>query len=113
MWPLAPVKDYEEEPLEGIASLKSTAPLNMANLKKRQSTIVRGTISRIHKVKENNASILPSMCFSASVVIDGPTVNGLLLIVEAFTMFLTNSSIYFSCKEKQIVNVTTPIIVKM
>jgi hypothetical protein len=27
------------------------------------------------------------MCFSASVVIDGPAVNGLLLIVEVFAMF--------------------------
>jgi hypothetical protein len=41
----------------------------------------------IHKAKENNASISPSMCFSASIVIDGMTVNGLLLVVEAFTMF--------------------------
>jgi hypothetical protein len=54
--------------------------------KRRQSIVVRGTISHIHKVKENNASISPSMCFSASPVIDGPAVNG-LLIVEAFTMF--------------------------
>jgi hypothetical protein len=27
------------------------------------------------------------MCFSASSIIDGPNVNGLLLIVEAFTIF--------------------------
>jgi hypothetical protein len=27
------------------------------------------------------------MCFSASAFIDGPIVNGLLLIVEAFTVF--------------------------
>jgi hypothetical protein len=26
------------------------------------------------------------MCFSASAVIDGPTVNGLLLVVEAFAV---------------------------
>jgi hypothetical protein len=26
------------------------------------------------------------MCFSASTVIDGPTVNGLLLVVEAFAV---------------------------
>jgi hypothetical protein len=55
--------------------------------KKKQSTVVRGTVSRIYKVKENNASISPSMRFSASVVIDGSTVNGLLLIVEAFVVF--------------------------
>jgi hypothetical protein len=55
--------------------------------KKKQSTVVRGTVSHIHKVKENNASISPSMCFSSSVIIDGPSVNGLLLVVEAFAMF--------------------------
>jgi hypothetical protein len=55
--------------------------------KKRQSTVVRGIVSRIHKVKENNASISPSMCFSASTVIDGPTVNGHLIVVEAFVVF--------------------------
>jgi hypothetical protein len=27
------------------------------------------------------------MCFSTSAVIDGPTVNGLLLIVEVFAVF--------------------------
>jgi hypothetical protein len=53
------------------------------------------------------------MCFSASMVIDGQVVNALLLVVEAFTTFFTTSSLYFSCKEKQIVNMTTPIIVKM
>jgi hypothetical protein len=98
--------------LSDIASLESSTPLNRANLKK-QSTVVRGIVSCIHKVKENIASISPSMCFSTSAVIDSSAVNGLLLIVEAFTVFLTNSSIYFSCKEKQIVNLTTPIIVKM
>jgi hypothetical protein len=45
------------------------------------------------------------MCFSASAVIDSLTVNGLLLVVEAFGVF--------SYKEMQIVNVTTLIIVKM
>jgi hypothetical protein len=99
--------------LGGIASLKFSTPSNRANLQKRQSTVVRGTVSRIHKVKENNTSISLSMCFSASSVIDDPAVNGLLLIVEAFTVFFTTSSLYFSCKEKQIVNVATPIIVKM
>jgi hypothetical protein len=98
--------------LGGIASLESSIPLNRANLQKRQSTVVRGTIPRIHKVKENNASILPSMCFFASAVIDGPTVIGLLLKVEAFTMFFHHFLIS-SCKEKQIVNVTTSIIVKI
>jgi E3 ubiquitin-protein ligase DOA10 len=48
-----------------------------------------------------------------SAIIDGTAVNGLLLVVEVFTVFFTTSSLYFSCKEKQIVNVTTPIIVKM
>jgi hypothetical protein len=92
----------------------STAPHRTEQtFKKRQSTIVRGTISRIHKVKENNASISPSVCFSAFVVIDDPVVNGLLLVVEAFIVFFTTSSLYFSCKEEQIVNVTTPITVNM
>jgi hypothetical protein len=53
---------------------------------KKKSIIVRGTVFHIHKVKQNNASILPSMCFSTSAGIDGPVVNGLLLIVEAFTV---------------------------
>jgi hypothetical protein len=65
----------------------SPAPFEQSKPTKKQSTIIRGTISRIHKVKENNASISPSLCFSASVVIDGPTVNGLLLVVEVFIMF--------------------------
>jgi hypothetical protein len=73
--------------LSGIASLESSSPSNRANLQKKQSTVVRGIVSHIHKVKENNASISPSMCFSASTVIDGPAINGLLLIVEAFTVF--------------------------
>jgi hypothetical protein len=74
--------------LSGIASLESSTPSNKAILrKKKQSTIVRGTISLINKVKEN-ASFSPSMCFSASAVKDDPTVNGLLLIVEVFTVFL-------------------------
>jgi hypothetical protein len=55
---------------------------------KKQSIVVRGTVSHINKVKQNNASISPSMCFSASTVIDGPVINGLLRVVEAFTMFL-------------------------
>jgi hypothetical protein len=46
--------------------------------------VVGGIVSHIHKVKQNNASILPPMCFSASVGIDGSTINGLLLVVEAF-----------------------------
>jgi hypothetical protein len=77
----------DELRLGGIASLESSTPLNRANLKKRQSTIVRGTISHIHKIKENNASISSSVCFSASTVIDGLIVNGLLLVVEAFVVF--------------------------
>jgi hypothetical protein len=55
--------------------------------KKKQSTVVRGTVSHIHNVKENIASISPSMCFSTSAVIDDTVVNGLLLVVEVFTMF--------------------------
>jgi hypothetical protein len=73
--------------LNGIASLESSTPSNRANLQKKQSTVVRGIVSRIHKDKENNASISPSMCFFASAVIDGPTVNGFLLIVDVFTIF--------------------------
>jgi hypothetical protein len=53
------------------------------------------------------------MCFSTSAAIYNLIVNGLLLVVEAFAIFLTTSSLYFSYNEKQIVNVTTPIIVKM
>jgi hypothetical protein len=85
-------------------------PWSPANLEKKQSTVVRGIVSPIHKVKENNASISPSMCFFTSAVINGPTVNELLLIVEAFR---TTSSLYFYGKAKQIVNVTTPIILKL
>jgi hypothetical protein len=55
--------------------------------KKRQSIVVRGTVSHIDKVKENNASISPSTCFSASAIIDDPTVNGLIIVVEAFAVF--------------------------
>jgi hypothetical protein len=80
---------------------------------KKQSIVVSGIISHIHKFKENNASISPSMCFFASDVIDGLTINELVLIVEDFARFLITSSIYFFYKEKQIVNVTTSIIVKM
>jgi hypothetical protein len=72
--------------LDGIASLESNTPSNRANLQKKQSTVVRGIVSHIHKVKQNNASISPSMCFFASAGIDDLTVNGLLLIVEAFTI---------------------------
>jgi hypothetical protein len=77
----------DEHRLGGIASLESSTPSNRANLQKKQSIVVRGIVSRIHKVKENIALISPSMCFSASTVIDGPTINGLLLEVEAFAMF--------------------------
>jgi hypothetical protein len=76
----------DELHLSGIASLESSTPSNRVNLQKKQSTVVRGTISRIHKVKENNASISPSMCFSAFTVIDGLAVNGILLIVEVFAV---------------------------
>jgi hypothetical protein len=54
---------------------------------KKQSIVVRGIVSCINKVKENNASISPSMCFSTSTVMDDPTINGLLLIVEVFAVF--------------------------
>jgi hypothetical protein len=80
----------DELRLGGIASLESNTQLNRANLQKKQSTVVRGTISRIHKVKENNVSISPSMCFSTFVVIDGSVINGLLLVVEAFAMFFVH-----------------------
>jgi hypothetical protein len=75
----------DELRLDGIASLESSNQSNRANLQKK-SIIVRGTVFHIHKVKQNNASTLPSMCFSTSAGIDGPVVNGLLLIVEAFTV---------------------------
>jgi hypothetical protein len=77
----------DELDLSGIASLESSTPSNRANLEKRQSIVVRGIVSRIHKVKESNASISPSMSFSASIVIDSPAVNELLLVVEGFAMF--------------------------
>jgi hypothetical protein len=72
--------------LSGIASLEFSTPLNRAQLKKMQSTVVRGTVSRIHKVKQNNVLISLSMCSSTSTGIDGPTVNGLLHVVEAFAI---------------------------
>jgi hypothetical protein len=70
--------------LGGIAALESSTPSNRANLQKKQSTVVRDTISCINKVKQNNASISPSMCFPASAGIDDLAINGLLLVVEAF-----------------------------
>jgi hypothetical protein len=70
-----------------IASPESSTASNKANLQKKQSIVVRGTVSHIHKVKQSNASISLSMCFFASTVIDSPAVYGLLLIVEAFAMF--------------------------
>jgi hypothetical protein len=77
----------DELRLGDIASLESSTPSNRANLQKKQSIVVRGIVSRIHKVKQNNALISPSMCFSASTIIDGPTVTGLLLVVDVFTVF--------------------------
>jgi hypothetical protein len=77
----------DELHLDSIASLESSTPSNRANLLKKQSTVVRGNVSRIHKVKQNNPSISPSMCFSASPALDGPAVNGLLIVVEAFAVF--------------------------
>jgi hypothetical protein len=85
----------DELHLDGIASLESSTPSNRANLQKRKSTIVRGIVSLIHKVKESNASISPSMWFSASAVIDGLTINGLLIIVEAFAMFFHHFFLIF------------------
>jgi hypothetical protein len=85
----------DELRLGGIASLESSTTLNIVNLQKRQLTVVRGTVSRIYKVKENNVSISPSMCFFASAVIDGPTVNGILLIVESFTVFFHHFFLIF------------------
>jgi hypothetical protein len=87
----------------------SLAPHRIEQALKKQSTVVRGIISRIHKVKENIALISPSICFFASAGIDDVAINGLLLVVEVFTIFLTTSSLYFSCKGKQIINITTPI----
>jgi hypothetical protein len=72
--------------LGGIASLESSTPSNRANLQTKQSTEIWGIVSRIHKVKQNNALISLSMWFSAFVGIDGPVVNGILLVVEAFTV---------------------------
>jgi hypothetical protein len=77
----------DELRLSGIASLESSTPSNKANLQKKKSIVVRATVSRIHKVKENIASISPSMCFSISAFIDGLVINGLILIVEALTVF--------------------------
>jgi hypothetical protein len=68
----------------------SPAPHRTKQTLKKESTVVRGTVSRIHKVKQNNALISPSMCFYASAVIDGPIVNGLLLIVEDFVVFFNH-----------------------
>jgi hypothetical protein len=51
---------------------------------------------------------------STSIGIDNLVVNGLILLVEAFTVLLDHFIfIFFSHKQKQIVNVITPIIVKM
>jgi hypothetical protein len=77
----------DELSLDDIVSLESNTPSNRANLLKKQSTVVRSIVSRIHKVKQNNASISLSMCFFASIGIDCLVVNGLLLVVEAFTVF--------------------------
>jgi hypothetical protein len=102
----------DELPLSVIASLESSTHQTKQTLKK--STTVRDTVSHIHKVKQNNVSISSSMCFSASAVIDGPAINGLFLVVKAFAIFFYHLFlIHFFCREKQIVNVTTPIIVKM
>jgi hypothetical protein len=62
---------------------------------KKQSTIVRGIVYRIHKVKENNASISPSMCFSASAIIDDLAINGQLVVVEAFAIFFYHFFLIF------------------
>jgi hypothetical protein len=53
------------------------------------------------------------MCFFASIVIDSLAANGFLLVVEAFAVFFNTSYLYFSYKEKQIINLTTLIIIKM
>jgi hypothetical protein len=71
---------------DGISSLESSTPSKKANLKKKESIVVRGIVSRIHKVKQNNASNSPSMCFSAYAGMDGSANNGLVLVVEAFTV---------------------------
>jgi hypothetical protein len=50
------------------------------------------------------------MCFSASAVIDGPAINGLLLVVEAFAIFFHNYFLIFflqgeaNCKRDNIDN---------
>jgi hypothetical protein len=75
-------------------------PIEQSKHTKKQSIVVRGIVSRIHKVKENIASISPSICFSAFAVIDGPTVNGLLLIVEAFTVFFDHFFLIFFLQEE-------------
>jgi hypothetical protein len=85
----------DELHLGDITSLESSTPSNRANLQKKQSTVVRGIVSRIHKVKENIASISPSICFPASAVRDGPTVNGIILIVEAFAVFFDHFFLIF------------------
>jgi hypothetical protein len=41
------------------------------------------------------------MCFSASAVIDGPTVNGLLLVVEVFAMFFDHFFLILFLQEEE------------
>jgi hypothetical protein len=92
----------DELRLGGIASLESSTPSNRAIFSiKKQSTVVRGIISHIHKVKQNNASISPSMCFFASAVIDGLSVNGLLLVVEVFTVFFYHFFLILFLQEEE------------
>jgi hypothetical protein len=53
------------------------------------------------------------MCFSTSAGIDGLAVNGLVLPVEAFTVPLDHFVLILFLQREQIVNMTTPIIMKM
>jgi hypothetical protein len=76
----------DELHLSGIASLELAPHQIEQTFKKKQLTVVRGVVSRIHKVKQRNASISTSMCFPASAGIDSLAVDGLLLVVEASTI---------------------------
>jgi hypothetical protein len=80
---LAPHKDYDKEPLECLASLKSTTLSNMTNLKNAKSK----SKVYIHKVK-NPYNISPCVGFLASSCIHNMGVNGCVLPIVAFVMNL-------------------------
>jgi hypothetical protein len=79
--------------------------------KKKKTTVVRSRIS--HSQSKTKDYISPSMCFSTSAGIDNLAINGFILLVEAFIVLLDHFSLYFFYKQKQTINVTTSIIVRM